>query len=81
MKHRGDTKKRLTRILHIVRLLVDGKRVFTREMAYKFQVSQRSIQRDMRVLENAGWALYNRPLGPRSLWYWELVDNKTEGTK
>ena len=63
----------LIRIMSIVKLLQDNRRVFTREMAQRFGVSLRTIQRDMNILEAAGYAIYSKPICGQGLWYWKKV--------
>jgi len=65
--------RRLVRCLWVVKKLYDGEKVLTRETAYKFKITQRSAQRDMAALERAGFAMFNKPLTAKSLWYWEKV--------
>jgi len=73
MKHTDEFQRKLVRCLWAVKELYDGKKVLTRELAYKFQINQRTAQRDMQALNQAGFALFNKPLGLRGLWYWKKL--------
>lgn len=56
MPRKCDTKKNL-RVMHIISLLDDGKPRKTSELAARFAVSSRSIQRDYASIELIGYSL------------------------
>lgn len=71
MKARWEkTERRLVRLMHMVRLLDTGIPFTVKEIATEFQVTKRTIQRDIGVLEMAGYPIlrdsenkYSTPIG------------------
>ncbi|WP_083759834.1 HTH domain-containing protein [Elusimicrobium minutum] len=71
MKKEQDIK-RLTRIVKLLNILSSGKLVVA-EVAMELNVSVRTIQRDIRTIEDAGFPIYDEKPGQiahRRKYFW-----------
>jgi len=60
---KGDYDKRIYRLLYILNRLDSGRKVLSRELAEEFNVSIRSIQRDIAILTSTGFLIHSSSKG------------------